>query len=42
VFKLYAEEAQMTLEEWEHIADVAKEFLPEAKKNEDDFLRFSS
>jgi len=40
VFKLYADEAHLTLEEWEHMSYVAKEFLPKAIKNEDDFLHF--
>ena len=42
-FKLYTLKSDIVigLEDWEFILSTAKRFLPEALKNEDDFLNFS-
>ncbi|HBZ66349.1 MAG TPA: hypothetical protein DEO70_05875 [Bacteroidales bacterium] len=41
--KFYASKTdiQLNIEEWEYILSIAKEFLPRALKNEDDFLKLS-
>ena len=43
LFKFYASKADVSInvEEWEYILSTAKDFLPTALKNEDDFLNFS-
>jgi len=42
-FKFYAsnKDVGITLEDWEHILSTAKDYLPKALKNEDDFLNFT-
>lgn len=42
-FKLYISKNDilMNFEDWEYILSSAKEFLPEALKNEEDFLKFA-
>ncbi len=41
-FKFYASKIDILLEvkEWEYILETAKDFLPRALKNEDDYLNF--
>ncbi len=43
VFKFYTSKIDvlMNVEEWEYILSVAKDFLPRALKNEEDFLNFT-
>ncbi|WP_142685407.1 hypothetical protein [Chitinophaga polysaccharea] len=43
-FKFYASQADVSLEveEWEYILETAKEFLPQALKDEDDFEKFQN
>lgn len=43
VFKFYTckVDVLMNVEEWEYILSVAKDFLPRALKNEEDFLNFT-
>lgn len=42
-FKFYASktDVQIEIEDWEFLLLTAKEFLPRALKNEDDFLNFT-
>lgn len=42
-FKFYSSKTDvlMNVEEWEYILSVAKDFLPRALKNEEDFLNFT-
>lgn len=41
-FKFYAsnKDIEMSIEDWEYILSTAKDYLPKALKNEDDFLNF--
>lgn len=43
LFKFYASKTdiQIEIEDWDLILSAAKEFLPRALKNEDDFLNFT-
>ncbi|WP_160716191.1 hypothetical protein [Chitinophaga solisilvae] len=42
-FKFYAsgKDIEIAVEDWEYILSTAKDYLPKALKNEDDFLNFT-
>lgn len=42
-FKFYAssKDIEISVEDWEYILSTAKDYLPKALKNEDDFLNFT-